>query len=161
MELDRENLVFFSVPYEEGGWTATVDGQPADIEEVNVGFMAVRVPAGTHTVRFNYMTPGLQTGCLITVGSLVLFAAYIAGVIWFRRRRPEAFQAEYPEGDRLALRFAEDKAAEEAFLADWEAERQAREAAFAEEEFDRILEEDSPGDDPPADPPPPDPSERS
>ncbi len=163
VELERENLVFFSVPYEEG-WTATVDGQPAVIEEVNVGFMAVRVPEGAHTVRFSYMTPGLKNGCLITVGALVLFAAYMAGVVWLRRRRPESFLVEYPEGDQLAQRFAEDKAAEEAFLAEWEARQQAREAAFKEEEFDRILEEDSPsghGGDPPADPPYPDPPERS
>ena len=36
--LKEENLVFFSVPYDKG-WTATVNGEPVEIEKVNVGFM--------------------------------------------------------------------------------------------------------------------------
>ena len=44
---DRERLVFFSVPY-EGGWSATVNGEPAVIEKVNVGFMAVLVLSLIH-----------------------------------------------------------------------------------------------------------------
>ena len=39
---DKENLVFFSVPYDKG-WSATVNGEPAEIEKVNAGFMAVKV----------------------------------------------------------------------------------------------------------------------
>ena len=56
---DRERLVFFSVPY-ESGWSATVNGEPAQVEKVNVGFMAVKVPAGTSEIRFDYSTPGLR-----------------------------------------------------------------------------------------------------
>ena len=122
VELDRENLVFFSVPYEEGGWTATVDGQPVEIEKVNVGFMAVRVPEGAHTVRFEYMTPGLPIGCIITLGALVVLGAYLAIVLLRRRRHPDRWWVEYPEGDRLARRFAADQAEEEAYLAALEAE---------------------------------------
>ena len=124
VELDRENLVFFSVPYEEGGWTATVDGQPVEIEKVNVGFMAVRVPEGAHTVRFEYMTPGLPIGCIITLGALVVLGAYLAIVLLRRRRHPDRWWVEYPEGDRLAHRFAADQAEEEAFLAALEAEEE-------------------------------------
>ena len=65
IDLNRENLVFYSIPYDEG-WSATVDGEPAQIEKVNVGFMAVRVPEGEHTIRFDYNTPGLSTGNWVT-----------------------------------------------------------------------------------------------
>jgi len=34
VERDRKNLVFFSVPYDEG-WTATVNGKKVEIEKVN------------------------------------------------------------------------------------------------------------------------------
>ena len=112
VELDRENLVFFSVPYEEDGWTATVDGKPADIETVNVGFMAVRVPEGAHTVRFDYMTPGLKYGVLLTLGSIVIFILYVFIVRARKKRYPERWLVGYPEGDQLAARFEKDLAEE-------------------------------------------------
>ncbi len=72
----EDNWVFFSVPY-EAGWHATVDGQPADIHRVNIGFMAVACPAGqTVTVRFNYETPGLRVGAIISAGALLLLIVY-------------------------------------------------------------------------------------
>lgn len=74
--LPKKNLVFFSVPY-DAGWTATVDGNPAKIEEVNIGFMAVECPAGTSSIRFNYTTPGLYTGIAVTGGSVVIFLLYL------------------------------------------------------------------------------------
>ena len=70
------NWVFFSVPY-ESGWSATVNGKPADIKTVNVGFMAVECPAGeTVTVRFDYETPGLRYGAYISAAALVLLLIY-------------------------------------------------------------------------------------
>ena len=72
-----DELVFFSVPYDKG-WTATVNGEPAIIENVNVGFMAVRVPLGESVIRFDYMTPGLTHGLWISLGSFILFLSYLA-----------------------------------------------------------------------------------
>ncbi len=75
-EGDRERLVFFSVPY-ESGWSATVNGEPAEVEKVSVGFMAVKVPAGKSEIRFNYTTPGLSMGALITLLSALLLGLYL------------------------------------------------------------------------------------
>ncbi len=88
IDLSRENLVFFSVPYDDG-WLATVNGEPAVIEKANVGFMAVRVPAGESTIRFEYETPGLKTGILITTGAVGLLLAYLLTVWMVRRKHPE------------------------------------------------------------------------
>ena len=74
--LDKPGLVFFSVPY-EGGWSAAVNGQSTDVEKVNVGFMAVYCEAGTSTIRFNYMTPGLITGLFVTIGAILALLIYI------------------------------------------------------------------------------------
>ena len=73
---DRERLVFFSVPYDKG-WSATVNGQPARVEKVNIGFMAVRIPAGPVTIRFGYTTPGLIPGAVCSVASLALLGLYL------------------------------------------------------------------------------------
>lgn len=76
VSLEKDNLVFYSIPYEEG-WSATVDGKPVKVEKVNVGFMAVLVPEGEHTVTFTYFTPGLKLGGLITLGSLIATVVYL------------------------------------------------------------------------------------
>ncbi len=73
---NEQNWVFFSVPY-ESGWSATVDGKPAEIHQVNIGFMAVECPAGkTVTVRFDYETPGLHYGAYVSAAALVLLIIY-------------------------------------------------------------------------------------
>ena len=77
LDSDKEQLIFFSVPY-EAGWSATVNGEPAAIERVNVGFMAVVVPEGESvTIEFTYHTPGLALGFGITLVSLAVLVAYL------------------------------------------------------------------------------------
>ena len=87
VELDKENLVFYAVPYDEG-WSVTVDGQEADIIRANVGFMAVDVPEGSHTVRFTYRTPGLVAGIAVGIGGMLLLAGYLVLMIFLRKRKP-------------------------------------------------------------------------
>lgn len=75
INLEKSNLVFFSVPY-DSGWTAYVNGEPAEIEKVDVGFMAVLCGAGENTIEFKYMTPGLKEGAIVSGASFA-----IAGVL--------------------------------------------------------------------------------
>ena len=70
--LDKENYVFFSVPYEDG-FTAYVDGTETEIIKAHYGFMAVRVPAGTHNIEFKYVPSGLKTGIYLSLAGLALF----------------------------------------------------------------------------------------
>ena len=90
IDLDHENLVFFSVPYEQG-WSATVNGEPAEIIRVNLGFMAVRCPQGESEIRFNYMTPGLIPGLILTAAGILMLLCYLAlfGVRRMISLRPE------------------------------------------------------------------------
>ena len=74
--LPKTNLVFFSVPY-DSGWSATINGKPAEIEKVNVGFMAVKCAAGTSSIRFTYTTPGFKTGKIVTGVSAGVLAGYL------------------------------------------------------------------------------------
>ncbi len=74
--LDTPKLVFFSVPYDDG-WTATVNGEPVQVERVSNGFMAVRCEAGENAIRFDYETPGLRAGMWITLGGILLLIAYL------------------------------------------------------------------------------------
>ncbi len=74
--LDRENLVFFSVPYDEG-WSATVNGEPVEVTKVNIGFVGVRAPEGECEIVFTYNTPGLDTGLLISGGAVIVAVIYV------------------------------------------------------------------------------------
>lgn len=85
-EGEKERLVFFSVPYEDG-WSATVNGEEAEIIKVNVGFMAVKVPAGEADIRFTYRTPGLFAGLLLTGGSVLVLIAYLLLARYYRKKK--------------------------------------------------------------------------
>ncbi len=86
----REQVVFFSVPW-ESGWSAKVNGEDAAIYRVNVGFMAVLVPQGERVgIEFTYRTPGLSAGVLITVVSALVLAGYLFLARRWRRREAPA-----------------------------------------------------------------------
>ena len=102
--LEKNNLVFFSIPYEKG-WTAYVNGSPAEIEKVNAGFMAVYCKEGKNQITFTYTTPGLYLGILVSVTSAVMFCIYLFGVKLYRRKHPYCYRGEWPEGEELAAYF--------------------------------------------------------
>lgn len=86
--LSKDNLVFFSVPYEEG-WSAEVNGEPVDVEKVQIGFMAVKASAGENEIRFYYQTPGLNAGIAISALSGAALAAYWAGSVIYKKKKSE------------------------------------------------------------------------
>lgn len=88
INLKQESLVFYSVPYDKG-WSATVNGEPAQIEKASIGFMAVRAPAGENEIRFTYMTPGLLPGLAVSGVSLVILLGYLLLCRRFTRVRPK------------------------------------------------------------------------
>ena len=66
-------LVWLQAPLD--GWTAHVDGQPAEIIPANVLGMAVPIDAGTRRVEIRYTPPGFALGLrLAALGLLALLA---------------------------------------------------------------------------------------
>ena len=51
--MEKENIVFFSVPYERG-FKAYVDGEETDVIKCDFGFMGVLVPEGRHEIEFRF-----------------------------------------------------------------------------------------------------------
>lgn len=65
------------------GWKASIDGKDTEIYRANFHFRAVRLPAGSHTVKFIYQPPALYIG-------LALFLLLLVGgpvLILFSKRR--------------------------------------------------------------------------
>ena len=73
---DTDELVFFSVPYEKNAFTATVNGEPVDVEEVDCGLMAIPVPAGEADIVVTYHTPGLKEGITISIAGIIIWILY-------------------------------------------------------------------------------------
>jgi hypothetical protein len=67
-------LVFSEVWYPS--WTATINNKPAQILRANTAFMAVEVPAGESIVTFNFTSPTLMIGAIIT-GITILLSIFI------------------------------------------------------------------------------------
>lgn len=76
INLEKPQLVFFSVPYSDG-WEAYVNGRKTDVEKVSYGFMAVKADEGDNEIVFSYKIPGLTTGIIITISGIMLLAGYI------------------------------------------------------------------------------------
>ncbi|MDO5559993.1 MAG: YfhO family protein [Oscillospiraceae bacterium] len=87
---DKDNLVFFSVPFDKG-FSAYVNGQRTKIEKVSNGFMAVYVPAGESTIKFSYIPYGLQTGFQISAVSLLMLITYMVIIKLTRVRNKKYF----------------------------------------------------------------------
>jgi hypothetical protein len=69
------------------GWSAEVDGRPAEIIPANALVRAVWVEPGSRTVTFRYRTPGLRLGwAIFTAGAVALLGWEVAR----RRGRPTA-----------------------------------------------------------------------
>lgn len=76
IKLYEPNLVFYSVPYDEG-FTAFVNGTESKIYKVNGGLSAVYAPVGDNEIVFTYHTPGLNIGIMLSLISLVIYIGYL------------------------------------------------------------------------------------
>lgn len=99
--LPRDNLVFYSVPY-DSGWRAYVDGQPVPIERVSIGFVGIPCPAGSHRITLVYETPGLILGLYTTGGAAAALLLYLAAGLLIDRRRRGALRVAAGRADKGA-----------------------------------------------------------
>lgn len=83
--LKKDNLVFFSVPYDDG-FTAYVNGKEADIVRVDEGLMAVLAPAGENTIDFVYQADGYPLASKVSLAALAVFALYAGYFVWKKKK---------------------------------------------------------------------------
>ena len=57
------------------------------------------MPEGVSEIRFNYETPGLRFGLLITLGGCIVFLLYM--LIFFVYSKKHYVKNDYPEGEIL------------------------------------------------------------
>ena len=76
--VDRPAFLVVNDAYDPG-WRASIDGRPADLVRANVGFRAVALPAGEHTVEMVYRPPSALAGFALSAVSALGFLL-IAGL---------------------------------------------------------------------------------
>lgn len=79
-KMEKDNLVLFSIPYDEG-FTVRVDGGPAELERADYGLCAVFVPKGEHEIRASYLPKGFaQSAAVSLAAAAFLLAAAFSGL---------------------------------------------------------------------------------
>ncbi len=96
IDLPEDDLVFFSVPYDEG-FSASVNGQEAEVLKVSGGMIAVYAPAGDNEIVFRYETPGFKAGAAVSIGSMAVLCVYLIGCMLVQRKRVLAKNARDEE----------------------------------------------------------------
>ena len=84
VDMKRNNLLFFSVPFEKG-FGAYVDGQKKNILKVDAGFMAVYVPEGEHEIEFRFFPSNMGIGLIVTcLGFVICFVLVLIDTLILR-----------------------------------------------------------------------------
>ena len=83
--MDKPNLVFFSVPYDDG-FTAYVNGEKTDILRVDEGLMAVLCQPGASSIDFVYQAAGLSASRVVTAVAIPVWVVYVAYFVRRKRR---------------------------------------------------------------------------
>ena len=83
--MDKANLVFFSVPYDDG-FTAYVNGEKTDILQVDEGLMAVLCQPGASSIDFVYQAAGLSASRVVTAVAIPVWVVYVACFVRRKRR---------------------------------------------------------------------------
>lgn len=96
---DSEKLVCFSVPWCKG-WSATVNGEPVEVDKINGGLCAIRVPEGLAEISFVYETPGLKLGLMMSGAGVVLLGLYMLIFVAVKRKNGRPYAHLY-ENDQV------------------------------------------------------------
>lgn len=79
---EDKRWIFYSIPYSDG-WSATVDGNPAEIVKADTAFMTVQVDGDSHEIVLTYETPGIRVGFICMIAGIVA----LSGILVFRAKR--------------------------------------------------------------------------
>ncbi len=89
-----ERLVFFSDTWYPN-WQLTIDGKPTSFYRADYAFRAFKVPAGDHSVVWEYHDQAYETGRGISLGAnIIALIGLVIGIGMSVRKKPEEISAE-------------------------------------------------------------------
>ncbi|MGX8774346.1 MAG: YfhO family protein [Bacillota bacterium] len=85
VDVDKESIVFFSIPA-YGNWHVYLDGEEAErINDVNIAFAGVEVPAGKHEIVLKYEYRYHDVGMAASALGVLMLA--LTGLLSWRRKK--------------------------------------------------------------------------
>jgi len=93
-------IVVFSEVYYPG-WTATVDGKPAELGRVNYILRALNVSAGSHEVELDFHPRSIEVTETIAYVACALLAAVVISVLLLDRRKRQKKNVENIKKDNI------------------------------------------------------------
>src|SRR6056297_498795 len=75
-----KQLAVFSEVYYPAGWEASIDGEPAKHIRVNYILRALEIPAGEHSVTFEFRPQSYYAGRNISLASSIILILFVIGV---------------------------------------------------------------------------------
>ena len=71
----KTGMLFTSIPYSDG-WTVSVDGTAIETQALGGALLGIKLEAGSHIIRFDYLTPGLVPGLALSLAGIALFLVF-------------------------------------------------------------------------------------
>ena len=88
VEAKQDGYIFVTIPF-ENGWKAYVDGSEVEILQADIGYSAIRIEEGCHDILFEYNTPLLKEGIIISLVGIVCFIGWSAYLFRATKKKHE------------------------------------------------------------------------
>jgi uncharacterized membrane protein YfhO len=76
INLAAQGILFFSIPFDEG-WSATVNGKPAELTRINCGFTGLKLDAGKSNVEIHFEPRLMKQGGMVSLLATAVFIGLI------------------------------------------------------------------------------------
>ncbi|HBK83306.1 MAG TPA: hypothetical protein DDZ41_06870, partial [Flavobacterium sp.] len=84
----NDGFAVFSEMYYKKGWIATINGKETPIFRVNYALRGLEIPAGSHTIEFQFKPQVVKTGSTIALfSSLGMLLLFIGGIYFETKKR--------------------------------------------------------------------------
>ena len=77
MNAQQDGIFQLAIPYSTG-WKAYVDGQEVPVFTSGIQYMGIQLSKGEHNIRFEYKTPGLVQGTVLSCMSMMMLFVWFA-----------------------------------------------------------------------------------
>ncbi len=76
VKAEKDGVMLFSIPFDEG-WSVTLDGEKVAAQKAAGYLLCFDISEGEHEIELSYTVPGIKTGAIISLVSLIAFLGFM------------------------------------------------------------------------------------